>query len=212
MRNANPEAKIAQELNKASQQIKAEASDILDKANKRSLEIIGEARASARGFSIESAQEQFNTASRELKNKSISWGVISIAALAIFVWFCVHIYQHPPLLSSERHDILIAQALYFSLIRVTILTVIGTSLSFALKMFRAHLHMAEVNNHRRRIANSMAAFVQSAHGPDQRDLIFGKLVDAVVTFGDSGLLIREADNTSVPNIAFEAITKNLNSK
>ena len=58
----------------------------------------------------------------------------------------------------------------------------------------------------------MAAFVESAQTPEQRDQIFMRLVEAVAEFGDSGLLNREAEGLSVPSVAIEAITKNLTTK
>jgi hypothetical protein len=41
------------------------------------------------------------------------------------------------------------------------------------------MHMREVNLHRQRIANSMAAFVEAAATAEQADVIFGRMVDAV---------------------------------
>ena len=57
-----------------------------------------------------------------------------------------------------------------------------------MKILKAQLHMFQHNLHRRRITNSIEAFVESAITPEQRDLILAHLVDAVATFGNSGLL------------------------
>jgi hypothetical protein len=59
------------------------------------------------------------------------------------------------------------------------------------------------------VANSIEGFVQAAQTPEQRDIILGRLVDSVVSFGSSGLNDKDADNVSVSNLTIEAILKNL---
>ena len=48
----------------------------------------------------------------------------------------------------------------------------------------------------------MGAFVESAVTPEQRDLILGHLVDAVATFGDSGLL-GDGESKSVAKMSID---------
>ena len=56
--------------------------------------------------------------------------------------------------------------------------------------------MAAKNRHRVRVANSMEGFIQSALEPPQRDLILAKLVEAIVDFGETGLVRRDGDERS----------------
>lgn len=98
---------------------------------------------------------------------------------------------------------------YFGAIRITILTGVGAMATFCLRMLRAHMHMSQLNLHRQRIANSMAAFVESAITPEQRDLILAQLVTSVDDFGSSGLLSKEDDSVYSPKMTIEAITRTL---
>lgn len=71
------------------------------------------------------------------------------------------------------------------------------------------MHMYQQNLHRQRVTNSMAAFVESAVTPEQRDLILAHLVDAVAAFGCSGLLAKEDDAVYVPKMTIDSITRNI---
>jgi len=53
----------------------------------------------------------------------------------------------------------------------------------------------------------MSAFVESAVTPEQRDLILAQLVDAVATFGTSGLLQKEDDSIHSPKMTIDTITR-----
>ena len=89
-------------------------------------------------------------------------------------------------------------ALYHTLLRVLVLSAIAGLAAFVFRMLRAHLHIAERNRHRIRVANSVESFVQSALEPAQRDLILARLTDAIVSFGDSGLVKQDGDERSSP--------------
>ena len=47
-----------------------------------------------------------------------------------------------------------------------------------------------------RVANSVESFVNSALEPQQRDLLLAKLAEAVIDFGDSGIIKNERDETT----------------
>jgi len=53
----------------------------------------------------------------------------------------------------------------------------------------------------------MAAFVESAITLEQRDLILTHLVDAVATFGDSGLLHKEDDSIHASKMTIYTISR-----
>ena len=89
-------------------------------------------------------------------------------------------------------------ALYHTLLRVLALSAIAGMAAVGFRILRAHLHLAEKNRHRVRVANCVESFVQSALEPAQRDLILAKLVDSIVSFGDSGLIQHNGDNRSSP--------------
>jgi len=81
---------------------------------------------------------------------------------------------------------------------------ISTIIGFSLKMLRANLHMHQHNLHRKRIANSMASFAESAMNSEQRDLILSQLVESVSNFGTSGMINKDSDKSG---ISIDSITK-----
>ncbi|WP_128911554.1 hypothetical protein [Granulicella sibirica] len=208
-------AKIEAARAQSEDSIRTIVSSLTEQATKQASKIEENARKTATGFSVRAAQDQFDQASVSLARKATAWGLLALLAFGCFVEFAFQIYRNPPSVFTDKsvgHIASIPEAIYLTAIRITLLTAIGAFATFCVKMLRAHLHMSEFNNHRRRVANSMAAFVEATQTPEQRDLIFGKLVDAVVNFGDSGLLEKDSESLGVPSIAFEAITKNLTSK
>jgi len=102
---------------------------------------------------------------------------------------------------------LLYQLIYSAVLRITFLTGLGATATFCLRVFRAQMHMNEFNLHRMRLANSTGAFVESAYSPDQRDLILGRLVDAVASFGNSGLLGDREDAIVPTKLAIDTITR-----
>ena len=96
---------------------------------------------------------------------------------------------------------------YFTAIRITILTAVGAVAAFCLRILRAQMHMSQHNRHRQRVANSMSAFVEAAVTPEQRDLILAQLVYAVVNFGSSGLIPTEDDIVYSPKMMIDAVTR-----
>ena len=104
---------------------------------------------------------------------------VLIFAFALFVRY---------LLSNEPPKEWTWQMVYFSVIRIGILTLISTLIGFSIKMLKSHLHMREHNLHRKRLSNSIPAFVESASSKEQRDRILTQLVDSVASFGNSGMI------------------------
>lgn len=209
---------MREESQLALERIRDEGAQIVARAEEqaRKIEELEEKlRFSAQGISIKAAQDEFQDASNSLRTKSISWGVASALSVVIFVLVGTEFYlHHPELVLDPRTPaaLALAEAAYLAAMRVAILTAIGTVAAFCLRMLRAHLHMSEVNLHRRRVANSMSAFVESASSAEQRDLILTKLVEAVVAFGESGILSKESDNPSATAVAIEAAGKTFSAK
>lgn len=207
--------KMRDESQATVERIRREGEEIIRKAEQQAQIIEEKVRFSAQGISIQVAQDEFQSASNSLRHKSVGWGLASATAIAAFIIVGLEFYFHLPRLTSIENApvaLQIAEAGYMAAMRLVILTAVGTSAAFCLRMFRAHLHMSEVNLHRRRVANSMSAFVESATSSEQRDLILTKLIEAVVAFGESGILSKESDTPSATAIAIEAAGKSLGSK
>ena len=195
---------MKEETQTALQQVKEEANRTIEEARALAEQIEKRARKTAAKISVEEAQEQFKEAQISLDKKVVIWARISVSSIIVFLIMIVFFMLLK--LPADWHHII-----YHSALRITILTAIGAAAAFCLKMLRAHMHMSEKNRHRQRVANSIAAFVDSAITPEQRDLILSQLVDAVISFGNSGLLQREDDNIYTPKLTIDNIARNLTS-
>jgi hypothetical protein len=169
--------------------IKDEAEKAIEGAKRLAEEIETRARRTATRISVEEAQRQFTTATTELSKKVKIWGELTVASLVILIGL-PFAFMAWPLPAPEPWPV----AMYHTILRVFVLSAAGASATFCFRILRAHLHMVEKNRHRVRVANSVESFVNSALDPQQRDLILAKLCEAIVDFGDSGIIQGEKDD------------------
>lgn len=169
--------------------VKQEADRALEGAKKLAEEIETRARKTATKISVKEAQEQFSTASTDLTAKVTYWGRVGVGSTlalvvvaAVFMWW--------PLPEASMWPV----ALYHTVLRVFVLGSVGAVSAFSFRMLRAHMHMAEKNRHRVRVANSVESFVNSALEPQQRDLLLAKLAEAIIDFGESGIIRGERED------------------
>lgn len=187
------------------EKIKNEANASIEEAKQLAEEIENRARKTATKISVAEAQEQFKNAQKPLKAQIIIWGLLSAAMLvAIFLL----IYSFLKIELPKEWD---WQILYFSAVRLTALAVVSSIAAYCMKIFKSQLHMYQHNLHRRHVTNSIEAFVESAVTPEQRDLILAHLVDAVATFGNSGLLDTNSDHVYSPKMTIDNITRSFSS-
>lgn len=194
---------IKEEAENALQQVREETNKAIEEARTLAKQIEDRARLTAAGISVEEVQKQFRGAQDALDKRVMIWAGLGISCVVGF--FATAICFATIDLPDEWRW----QVVYYSTIRVSILTAIATIAAFCLKILRAQLHMSEKNRHRQRVANSMGAFVESAVTPEQRDLILSQLVDSVVQFGNSGLIQREDDPVYRPKMTIDSINRTL---
>jgi hypothetical protein len=205
---------IRKEYQKTVDEMKAQAEDALKLVREESSKTIGEAkkladeieqraRRTAAHISVEEAQKQFKEAQVDLDKQVTLWTVLSLLSVAAFL--LVAFYLSRITLPSQWQW----QVVYYTAIRITILTAVGAAATFCLRILRAQMHMSHHNRHRQRVANSMQAFVEAAITPEQRDLILAALVNAVVDFGTSGLLSKEDDAIYTPKMTIDSITRTI---
>lgn len=176
------------ETNATLARVKEQADKAVADAKTLANEIESRARKSATRMSVDEAQRQFSEATSELQKKANTWGWL--AGLSIVVLLALPIvFMYWPLPDSDNWPV----ALYHTLLRVFVLSAGGAAVTACVRLFRAHLHMVEKNRHRVRVANSIESFVNSALEPQQRDLLLAKLAEAVIDFGDSGIIKSERD-------------------
>jgi hypothetical protein len=142
------------------------------------------AQNTAQQISIKEAQKQFKDAERPTY---IKIGLAALGALFFFWWFFAQAYDFS-LRASELQDIWTWKIAYSAGIRAVILGALFALLNFFLTLLKAYLHILEVNQHKLRVANSAEGLVAAAKTPEHQDLILSRLVDAIVDFGESGLL------------------------
>jgi hypothetical protein len=164
--------------------LREESAKVLAEAKNLAEEIENRARRTAAKISVEAAQLQFTAAVTSLTDKVRSWAIGSILSVLVVVGIAVGFMNMT--LPTTPGDWTVG--LYHTFLRVLVLGAAASSSAFCLKMLRAHMHMAEKNRHRVRVANSIESFVNSAIEPQQRDLILTKLASEVIEFGDSGLI------------------------
>ncbi|HBH97793.1 MAG TPA: hypothetical protein DDX89_08455 [Candidatus Omnitrophica bacterium] len=180
--------------------LKEEAGRAIEEAKKLAEEIETRARRTAAKISVQEAQRQFKDAQEGLSKDIKLWAVWSVIMVLAFFGVAVgFIFVKLPM-EAEWHT-----AVYQTALRIVILSAVGAITTYVLRMLRAHIHMSHLNKHRQRVANSIEAFVMSAHTPEQRDIILANLVEAVVAFGNSGLLPHDDDTLGGQKLPTEAI-------
>lgn len=193
---------LRNESQAALNEVKTEARHAIEEAGKLAKVIEEQARRTATKISVAEAQQQFREAQTDLNRKVKTWGWLS--GLSILGFFLTAILLFYPRFPA---DIPTWHAIYYSVLRIVILSAIGGLAGFCLRIFRAYMNMRERNLHRQRIANSVEAFVVSAQTPEVRDFILANLVEAVVAFGVSGLLTRETDTLGTQRVPVDTITR-----
>ncbi len=192
---------IRSESKQALDQVKTEASKTIEEAKQLAKDIEERARRTAAKISVEEAQRQFREAQQGLTKQVRLWGILS--GVSIFLFLAVAYY----LASIDLPEEWKWHVIYYTAIRITILAAVGGVATFCLRIFRAHMHMSQLNMHRQRVANSIASFVESAVTPEQRDFILAQLVEAIITFGRSGLLPKEDDAIGPSKVSLDTITR-----
>lgn len=142
------------------------------------------AQNTAQKISINEAQLQFKSAE---KPTYIKIGLAALGAFFFFYWFFWQAYDFLRQ-ADELLDVWTWKVAYHAGIRVVILGALFGLLSFFLALLKAYLHILEANQHKLRVANSAEGLVAAAKTPEHQDLILSRLVDAIVDFGESGLL------------------------
>lgn len=190
---------LKESTDKALYKIEEESNQIVEGAKKKAQEIETSVRKTAQNVSVAEAQTQFQEAADHNITQIKIWGGITIGLIVAFVLFILYLLFGVTLPEEWNWTII-----YLSIIRLGVLGLISTIIGFSLKMLRANLHMHQHNLHRKRIANSMASFAESAMNSDQRDLILSQLVESVSNFGTSGMISKDRDKSG---ISIDSITK-----
>jgi hypothetical protein len=203
----------------------AEVSAVFRKTAKEAGEELEAAKTAARKISVKGAQDEFAAAAKTLSKRAAFWAGLTVVLFVLLVGVLCRLLLYPPPLIAAivaaltpqpkqaalpvSVPLLVAASAYYTSIRLALIAVLGIALAFSLRMTRAYFHMIEHNQHKSRVTKSIEAFVASVRTDEQRDLVLGKLVDSVTQFGESGILGKESETSSLPSVMFEAVTKNV---
>ena len=131
--------------------VKNEAEKAVQGAKELAEQIESRARRTATGISVADAQKQFSDATTKLNKKVKFWGKIAVGSL-----FAIIIAPAGFMLWPLPEACSWPVALYHTLLRILVLTAIAGVTTFSLRVFRAHLHMAEMNEHRLRACKEIS--------------------------------------------------------
>lgn len=182
-------------------QLRSESESIFAKAKEQASAIQSTARDTATGVSLIQAQNQFSALLEQFKVGIFVFGGLSVAGFSVFVGYVIYLLTQDPIFASTP------SAVYYAAIRVTLLASIAAAVSFTLKLFRANINMYYHTLHRQNLANSIPTFVEAARTDEQRDAILQKLIEAVSSFGQSGLIGGSDDLPNSAKIIVESIPK-----
>ncbi|NUM80584.1 hypothetical protein HUU42_07220 [bacterium] len=194
---------MQEEATKSLTQLKEDSSKVLEEARHLAQQIENRARLTAAKISVRDAQQQFSDAEIEFNKQIKLWSWLSGISLVLFLLIAIYFMQIPLPEQWNWHVI------YYTAIRITIISAVGAIGAFCLRILRANLHMRQHNLHRKRLANSMSSFIESATTPEQRDIILEHLVDAIAHFGTSGLLTKEDDTVINPKLTIDNLVRTL---
>jgi hypothetical protein len=196
----------------AIEEAKSRAKLIAEETKIEAQSILNLARETAQKVSLSDVQSQFEEAAKKSRTGIYFWGGLSLVLIAVFLYVLIAFWSWwaPQSLLDDnigsKNNVTSAFVIYHTVLRITFLTALAAIATFCLKILRAQLHLRELNLHRQRIANSMAAFLGAA-SQEQRDMILGRMVDAITTFGNSGLLSDNDESMSPAKIVLESISK-----
>ena len=200
----------------------------IEKDVKQSVKIayeeVEQLKKEARTISVDTAKKQFDNAAGQMRWKLIICGCAVVGTGGLLLWCLYDMLKFPPPVVQSIVDALVQQkefsskvplpmvllaGAYYTSIRVALISAITLALTFSLRMFRAYLHMIELNHHKQRIIESIGTFVAAVYEDSRKDFIVTKLVDCVAEFGDSGILNKTSDSPNIPSIAIDALSKNI---
>ncbi|HXU25920.1 MAG TPA: hypothetical protein VN698_01720 [Bacteroidia bacterium] len=159
-------------------------------ANQSSDQIPGEQPIEERITELESSLKRvsniFNSHRKLLKGRLHTWIIFTALLAFALVGYYIHLlnYTYPDWTWKFG---------YTTVVRVTAMTALFSLFAFCLKMVRSYLYMYEHTLHKKAVIDSMASFVSSAIGKDNRGVIYSKLIHIVVEMGNTGLISKEGD-------------------
>lgn len=171
--------------------IKKEAASVIE--NVKQLDLAQ--RSQFREMSLGISREQFSDLRRRFVRGSIGFGIAGAVTIVCLVAFLLYALNAEHAFASD------AEAIATSVIRVTLVGVMGVLVAVFARLFRGNLNMYYHTLHREHLATIIQKFVNAGENAEQRGAIFIKLVDAVAAFGSPGLITGAEEGPSLKVIS-----------
>jgi hypothetical protein len=171
---------LRQEISDASERLRKELEGLLQELSARGNEVVAQSKKRIAGDILNDAQQQFSSAQRGLNIQVGVWSGVAVGCLVAFFWFA------GCLLDTQLPEKWTWQIAFFAGVRIIILGGIGAVASFALRMVKAHIALAQVNAHRTRVARSMPSFLEVAPS-DQRFTVLESLIGTIISTKESAI-------------------------
>jgi hypothetical protein len=167
--------------------LKAQTETVIENAKQLDLA----KRQQFKEVSIDSSKLQFEG----LTKRFLAWGVITgllaAAMLGGLIWFLL------TALNGLHEYASMQDAIAASVIRIALIGVLGAFAAILIKICRGNLNMYYHTMHRAHLATLIQQLVNAGENADQRGAIFIKMVDAIASFGSSGLISGSDDAASL---------------
>jgi hypothetical protein len=173
-----------------------------DETIARAQQIEATARQTAKEVSLDISKGNFSGLRRRFFWGSATSGIAGLSVFMALLWYLWSLQQNPHPFSN------IEDTISNAIIRIAFIAVIGALGAVLLKVFRGNLNMYYHTLHREHLATIAQTFVQAGETPEQRGIVFAKIVDAVASFGNSGLIGGKDDGPTL-NVVNDLIPKML---
>jgi hypothetical protein len=164
--------------------------------------ILSASREVALATSFMSAKEQFIKANKSIIYQLMLWGILSISFITAF--FIVSYYMTIDYKAINNPIVNIKHIAVLFINKFIILSALGVLSAYSLKILRSHLHIKHLNDHRMRLMNIMPVLIESPNMQTTREIVVKRILDAVATFGSSGLIDKDPQSLS-PSVTLEQI-------
>ena len=168
-------------------------------------ERLSDVQKTAAKISAKDAQDEFELAEFYHRKWGWIWAIVSIVSLVAIVLYGYY-YLKPDSIIEKINTIKDNShvkwvLIYLSISRFVILGALVTFSAFSIRFCKAHMHLREKYHHNKRLANSLGSLTEAAGS--ERVLILTPIVNAMASFGNSGILSGKDDSTNLPieNIA-----------
>lgn len=165
-----------------------------------------EQRISELSIALTVVKGKFRLYGKKLRFRIFIWTFVCLGIISACVCFSYH------LLHESFPDKWTWQLGYVSVIRIAIATAVFSLGSFCFKIFKSYIHLNEHNSHSITVIDSMANLVGAAKDQQQRNIIYGKLIDIIIRFESSGFSSSADEFKSIGNIGIDALKELLQKK